>query len=342
MTSSAVVVLLIGLVVFGSESVLAGLAHSVEVLIAGRALQGLGAALIPPAALATIAVTFEEGDDRNKALGLYGAVTGISASVGVLASGLLTDGIGWRSIFPINVPIGLLLIAMVLRFLPTSRTVHSERFDVAGAVMIAGSLLLLVYGLTRSAQLGWSSAETVALLAAAGVLLCGFVWAETGAPAPLIPAAAARSRSIVAACVAALFTFGALFSFIFLGSLLMQELLRYSPTRTGVGWLAATLVSFVAAVVTGARLVDVLGVRRLLIVGQLLLAGAALVLTRIPADAGYAADLLPALLLVGIAGGLAAPAYSVIVATGVLGAVAAGFLCPRTAAPAAEPEREVS
>jgi EmrB/QacA subfamily drug resistance transporter len=312
-------VLLVGLTVFTAASLLAGAVDTVGLLIAARAVQGLGAALIPPAALATIAVTFGEGRERNRALGLYGAVTGISASAGVIASGLLTDTFGWRSVFLVNVPIGVLLIVMAAALLPRLERVETgRRFDLAGALAVTGSLVLLVYGLTRGADAGWTSAGSVSCLAAAGLLLAAFVTIEKRAAAPLVPTAAARSLTLGAASTAAFFAFATLFAFIFLGSLLMQELFRYSPTRTGVAWLATTLVSFVAAGVTGSRLVHVVGVGRLLVAGQLLLGAAGLLLTRVPDAGHYAPDLLPALVLAGVGGGLAAPAAQIGGLSGVL------------------------
>jgi EmrB/QacA subfamily drug resistance transporter len=310
--------LLTGLTVFSSASLLAGLAGSAALLISARALQGLGAALIPPAALSILAVTFEEGTDRNRALGIYGAVTGISASVGVIASGLITDSAGWRWVFLINVPIGAVLIAMAANFLAVdARDRRGERFDAAGAVTATGGLLLLVYALNRGADSGWGSGLTVGLFAASVVMLCAFVRIEARSRSPLLPGAALRNRTLVAANVSAFFTFAAVFSFIFLGSLLMQEVLGYSPTRTGVAWLATTVMSFVAAAITGAKLVAVVGVRRLLVAGNSLLAVAVLLLTRIPAGGHYATDLLPALLLAGVAGGLAAPAAQIAALSGV-------------------------
>jgi len=311
-------VLLTGLVLFSSASLLAGVAGSAELLIGARALQGFGAALIPPSALSILAVTFAEGADRNRALGIYGAVAGISASVGVIASGLLTDGPGWRWVFLINVPIGVLLVAAAATFLPAdARDRHGERFDVAGAVTVTAGLLLLVYGLNRGAEFGWGSASTLGLFAASAAMLSAFIRIEGRTRSPLIPGSAVRNRTLVAANLSAFFTFGAFFSFIFLGSLLMQQVLGYSPTRTGVAWVATTVTSFVAAAFTGGKLVGVLGVRTLLVAGQSLLAISVLLLTRVPAEAHYATDLLPALLLAGVAGGLAAPAAQIGALSGV-------------------------
>jgi EmrB/QacA subfamily drug resistance transporter len=262
-------VLLTGLILFSSASLLAGVAGSAGLLIGARALQGFGAALIPPAALSILAVTFREGPERNRALGIFGATAGISASVGVIASGLLTAGPGWPWVFFINVPVGVLLIAMAALFLPADPPDRrrSERFDIAGAVTVTGGLLLLVYALNRGAQFGWGSASTLGLFAASTVMLFAFVRIEARSRSPLVPGSAVRNRTLVAANLSAFFIFGALFSFIFLGSLLMQQVLGYTPTRTGVAWLATTAASFVAAAITGSKLVAVVGVRRLLVRG---------------------------------------------------------------------------
>lgn len=313
-------ILLVGLTLFSSASLLAGLAQSAALLIGARAFQGFGAALVAPSALSIMAVTFAEGQERNRALGIYGAVGGSSASVGVIASGLLTDGPGWRWIFFINVPIGALLIALGARFLPTDRVdTGTRRYDAAGASAVTGGLLLLVYALNRGVVHGWRSTTTVTLFAGAAILLTIFAWIESRSRSPLVPGASLRNRTMVAADVAAFLLFGAFFSFIFLGSLLMQQLLTYSPTRTGVAWLATSLTAFVAAAVTGARLASSVGIRRLLVVGMSLLTLGAIWLTRIPEGAGYLTDLLPAFLLAGIAIGFSAPTIQIGALSGVAG-----------------------
>ena len=182
-------VLMAGLVLFTAASLLAGLAETADLLIGARALQGFGAALIPPAALSILAVTFEDGAARNKALGLYGAVAGLSASIGVIASGLLTDGPGWRWVFLINVPVGVLLIAAAAIFLPSDPhdTDRSRGFDVAGAVTVTAGLLLLIYAVNRAADVGWESTSTAGLLAASIAMLSAFVLIERRSSAPLVP-----------------------------------------------------------------------------------------------------------------------------------------------------------
>ncbi len=314
-------VLLTGLALFSAASLVAGLSQSAELLIAMRALQGFGAALVAPSALSILAVTFTEGSERNFALGIFGAVGGLSASVGVIASGLLTDGPGWRWIFFINVPVGIALIALAARAIVRDAPDGSVRrhFDAAGATTVTGGLLLFVYALNRGVDTGWASATTLGLFGAAAVLLASFVWIESRSRSPLIPGTALRNRTMVAADVSSFLLFGAFFSFIFLGSLMMQQLLRYSPTRAGVGWLATSVVAFVAAAVTGAKLVNVIGVKRLLVAAMSLLALGVLWLTRIPAGADYLTDILPAFVLAGLAIGFSAPSVQIGALSGVAG-----------------------
>lgn len=306
-------VLITGLAMFAIASLVSGLADSAGVLIAARVVQGLGAALIPPAALSVIAITFEEGAARNRALGLFGAVTGIAASIGVIASGLLTDSVGWRWIFLINLPIGMVLIALAIIGLRGDSVVRppDARFDAAGAVIGTLALLALIFGVNRGAGVGWLSPWAWGSLALSVVLLAAFVVIQRQSGDPLLPAVALRNRTLVGANLAAFFTFGAFFSFIFLGSLFMQQVLHYTPTQAGLAWLATTATSFFAAAFTGSKLVNVLGVRPLLILGQALLGVAVLLLTDVAGDASYAAGILPAFVLAGIAGGIVAPAAQI-------------------------------
>jgi EmrB/QacA subfamily drug resistance transporter len=301
-----------GLTLFAAASFVAGVAQSSSVLIAARGFQGFGAALVAPAALSILAVNFPEGQERNRALGIFGAVGGTSASVGVITSGLLTDGPGWRWVFFINVPVGVLLISLATVFLAADRGQHRARnFDLAGATTVTGGLLLLVYALNRGADYGWTSTTTLPLFALSALLLAAFVRIEARSRAPLVPGAAVKNRTLVAANLSAFFTFSAFFSFIFLASLLMQQVLGYSPTKTGLAWLATSVTAFLASAVAGARLVALVGVRKLLVTGLTLLAIGMLWLTRVPADANYVTDLLPAFLLAGVAIGLCAPSAQI-------------------------------
>jgi EmrB/QacA subfamily drug resistance transporter len=313
-------IFLAGLAIFTVASLLAGVANGADLLIGARALQGFGAALIAPSALAILAVTFAEGAERNKALGIFGAVGGTSASVGVIASGLLTDGPGWRWIFFINIPVGILLIALAVRFLTSDLPSASSRhYDALGAGTVTGGLLLFIYGLNRGVDHGWSSASTLAIFAAAAVLLTAFIWVESRAASPLVPFSALRNRVMAAADMASFLVFGGFFAFIFLATLLMQQQLGYSPTRTGLAWLSTSIPGFIFSGITGAVLVQKVGVRRLLIVGPALIAAGVAWLTRIEPGATFAVDVLPAFLLAGVGIGLSAPTVQIGALSGVAG-----------------------
>jgi EmrB/QacA subfamily drug resistance transporter len=308
---------LTGLIVFTGASFLAGAAQATGPLIAARALQGFGAALVAPAALSLLAVTFTEGRERNRALGLFGAVGAVAGSVGVVASGLLAGGPGWRWSFFINVPVGAALVVLAAACLVPDRPAdRATRLDVAGATTVTGGLLLFVYALHHAAEHGWSSASTLALFGTAAVLLVAFARIEARSAAPLVPPRILENRPLVAANLTAFLAFAALLAFIFIGSLLMQQVLGYSPTKTGLAWLATTAIIFPAAM-AGARLVTVVSVRWLLIAGLSLLTVGTLWLARIPADATYVVDLLPAFLLAGLGFGLCGPALQIGALSGV-------------------------
>ncbi len=306
-----------GMAVFTAASLVAGAAQGVGLLIAARAAQGFGAALVAPAALSLLAVTFAEGRERVRAFGIFGAVGGVAGSVGVVASGLLTAGPGWRWAFFINIPVGTAAIVLALTFLAADRPEDgASRLDLSGATTVTGGLLLLVYALHHAAQHGLASVSALLLFAAAGFLLAAFVRIEARSEAPLVPAAILRNRRLVAANLAAFLAFAALLAFIFIGSLLMQQALGYSPTRTGLAWLATTMTVFPTALI-GGRLATRVQVRWLLVTGLSAVTAGTLWLTRVPAEASYVVDLLPAFLLVGIGFGLCSPALQIGALSGV-------------------------
>ncbi|TDD71282.1 MFS transporter [Jiangella aurantiaca] len=310
-------VLVAGLAVFAGASLAAGAAHGAGLLIAARGAQGLGAALTVPAALSLLAVTFPEGRDRHRALALVGAVDGAAGALGVVLSGLLTAGPGWRWAFLLNVPVGVVLIALATVFLTTDRAgERTGRLDVAGAATVTGALLLFVYALHHAAGHGWLAGSTLALFAAAAALLAAFVQIERRSADPLVPPSTLRNRPLVAANITGFLAFGALLAFIFIGSLLMQQVLGYSPATTGLAWLATT-VTIVVAAMAGERLVARAGVRAPLVIGLSLLTVGALWLARVPADATYATDVLPAFLLAGVGFGLCGPAVQIGALSGV-------------------------
>src|SRR5947209_2133847 len=231
-----------GLALFTVSSLLDGLAWSEGSLIAFRSLQGLGAALLSPAALSILTTTFREGRERNLALGIWGAASGSGGAAGVLLGGALTSALSWSWIFFINVPVGLLVIGVTPWLLRESRADLEDRhFDFAGAATITGGLMLLVYAMTRAAQHGWATAETIGLLAAAAVLVASFFVIELRSKAPLLPLRIFRLRTLTASNVSGLLMGGAIFSQSFLLTLYMQEVLHYSAIKTGVAYIGLTL-----------------------------------------------------------------------------------------------------
>jgi EmrB/QacA subfamily drug resistance transporter len=304
-------IFLAGLTLFTAASFLAGSAHSITLLIAARGLQGFGAALVSPAALSLLAVTFPEGRERNRAFGIFGGVGGAAGTIGVVASGLLTAGPGWRWAFFINVPAGILLLVVAAAFLRSDRSGdHTTRLDIAGAGTVTSSLLVFVYALHHAADHGWTAGSTLILFAVAASLLVTFVRIEARSAAPLVPATIMRNRRLMIANLTAFLANSACLSFIFIGSLLMQQAMGYSPVRTGLAWLATTGTVLPTAML-GARLGTRMNVRWLLITGLSLFTFAAFWLTQVPAHAGYVTGLLPAFLCAGIGFGLAGPALQI-------------------------------
>src|SRR5436189_2506587 len=231
-----------GLGVFAASSLLCGLAWSEASLIGFRALQGLGGALMAPAALALLMTTFAEGRERNLALGIYGAASGSGAAAGVLLGGLLTSYLSWSWIFFINVPVGVAAIALTPFLLDESRAELAHRhFDFPGAASITGGLMLLVYATTRATSDGWGAPVTLGLFAGAAGLVLAFVAIELRSPSPLLPLRIFRSRTLTGANIAMAIVGGVAFSEFFLLTLYLQDVLRYSAVESGVAFLAFAL-----------------------------------------------------------------------------------------------------
>jgi EmrB/QacA subfamily drug resistance transporter len=285
---------------FAVASLLSGLAWSEGSLIAFRALQGLGAALVTPAGLALLMTTFAEGRERNTALGVYGAAAGSGGAAGVLLGGVLTSYLSWSWIFFVNVPVALMLIAVTPRVLRESRgDLQHRSFDVAGAVSITSGLMLLVYAMTRATQIGWGSGETIALLAASAGLVASFFVVELRSKAPLLPLRIFRLRTLAGSNLTSLLLGASIFSQFFLLTLYMQQVLHYSAIKTGVAYIPLTfaIITFSGVAQT---LTTRLGVRRVLSTGMLLSAGALLLFTQLPVHAQYFWDIFPAFVLSGI------------------------------------------
>ena len=289
-----------GIALFTASSLAAGFAWSAASLITFRATQGLGGALLAPAALSILTTTFAEGRERNIALGVWGAVSGSGAAAGVLLGGFLTSSLAWSWIFFINVPVGIALIAVSPFLLRESRAELGHRtFDFAGAITITSGLMLLVYAMTRAVEVGWGTAETIGLLAGSAALILSFVAIELRSKAPLLPMRIFRLRTLTGANVTSFLVGTALFSQFFLGTLYMQQVLHYSAMKTGVAYLPLTLTIIVLAGVAQS-LVTRVGVRRVLPVGLVLATAALLLLAQLPADGKYFFDIFPAFVLSAI------------------------------------------
>ena len=289
-------IFLVGLTLFTVASLVCGLAGSIAILIAARAVQGVGAAIISPAALSIVSTSFEEGADRNKALGIWGALGGSGAAAGVLFGGILTKYLGWEWIFFVNVPVGALVFALTPVFVPESRAdMPDRRFDAAGAVTVTGGLALLVYAISKAPDVGWGSARTILLLIASGVILAAFVLIELRGRAPLMPFSIFRIRSVLGANVVGFLLGAVIFADFFILTFYVQETLHWSALKTGVTFLATAGTTVIWAGVAQA-LTTRYGPRPVIVTGLLVLAGSMVAYTRIPVDGHFWPDLLPAYL----------------------------------------------
>ena len=305
-----------GIAIFAGASLVAGLSTTLGVLVTARGAQGFGAALTASAGLSILTATFEEGPARTKALGIWGAISASGATVGVVMSGLLTDGPGWEWIFFINVPVGIALAAGALSFLRETYGERQRSFDVLGAVTITASLLLLVFGVNRGEIWGWTDARTVGVLAGALVLLAAFLVIETRVAQPLVPLRRVANRTVGLANVVAFLLLASFFSLIFIGTLFMQQVLGYSALEAGLAWLTVSVPALVAAATTGAVLVERIGVRPILVTGLTILMVALFGLSQLDAGSTFAGGLLPWFILSGLGIGLCFPSAQVAAFTG--------------------------
>jgi EmrB/QacA subfamily drug resistance transporter len=292
-------VFMAGLILFSVGSLLCGLAWSEASLIGARAIQGLGAATISPAALAILMTTFAEGRERNIALGVWGAVGGFGAAAGVLLGGILTDALSWEWIFFVNIPVGVVAVLLAPVLLRESRDTHVKSFDALGAVLVTAGLTGLVLGITQGHQWGWSSGRTIGVFVASAALLLGFVGWEKRVDEPLMRFGILRTKTVLGANVSGFILGTALFSMFLMLTLYMQQVLGYSAMKTGVAYLAVAGTSIIWANVAAA-LVNRVGVRPLIAGGMALLAVGMLLFTQVPVDGSYAANLLPGFLIIAV------------------------------------------
>jgi len=313
-------IFLLGLIIFTLSSLACGLSHtagSAAVLISARAVQGLGAAIISPAALSIVTTSFTEGAERNKALGIWGALGGSGAAAGVLFGGILVKYLGWEWIFFVNVPVGALVFALALGIVPESRAdIGTRRYDVAGAVTVTGGLALFVYAISKAPNVGWGSTRTILLLIASVLILAAFVVIELRGRAPLMPFGIFRNRSLSAANVVGLLMGMVIFANFFLLTLYVQQVLGWSALKTGVTFLATAGTTVIWAGVAQA-LSTRFGPRPVMTAGLLIMAVALLAYTRIPVAGHYVPDLLPSYLIFAIGLAFAFVPVSIAALTGV-------------------------
>jgi EmrB/QacA subfamily drug resistance transporter len=292
-------VLMSGLALFTGASLGCALAAGEALLIAMRAVQGMGAALMIPAALSIVTTMFEQGAERNKALGIWGGLGAAGGTVGLIAGGLITRYLGWEYIFYLNLPIGTAVLALAPRLVPdSSRQVALRRFDVAGAVTGTGGLVLLVDALAQAPQFGWGAVRTIALLGASLATLTAFVMIERRVPEPMVPLSIFRVGGLAAANLTGLLLGGSFFAFIFAGTLYMQEVLHYSALQTGAAWMTASVTSMALAVFSQ-RLVTRIGAKPVMAGGMTLIAIGIIWATQLPVHAHFLPDLAGPFLVAG-------------------------------------------
>ncbi len=307
---------MLGLVVFSLASLLGGLAQSEAWLIAARAAQGLGAAIVSPAALSIITTTFAEGEERNRALGVWGAVAGAGGAAGVLLGGILTSGLSWRWVLFVNVPIGLLCTFLAPRILVESRAELASRdFDLPGAVTVTAGLSLLVYALVDAVNAGWGSTATLGKIAGALVLLALFIAIEHRRRAPLMPFSIFRLRTLRGADTVALLIGMSLFSMFFFVSLYMQQVLHFSPLHAGLSYLPLA-VGIILSAGAASALVTRFGFKPVLLVGLLLIGAGLTWFSRVRAHGSFAADVLGPSLLAAVGLGFSFVPVTIAAVTG--------------------------
>jgi EmrB/QacA subfamily drug resistance transporter len=296
-------VLVTGLVVFAGSSLTGGLAHSSSLLVGARFAQGLGAAMLSPAALSTLTTTFRVARERHTALGVWGAVSGLGGAAGVLFGGLLTEGPGWRWVLFVNLPLSAIAFAGAFALLRRERrTWRLRSFDATGAVLVTGGMLLLVYALVKAPDVGWGATRTVAELAASAVLLGAFVANELRAPHPLVPLSILRIRGVAVADLTQMVAVGGFVPMFFFLTLYMQTVLHYSPIQTGVAYLPLT-GGFIIASGISSQLFARIGTKPVVVAGAVIAAGGLYWLSRIPLHGSYATDILPGILVTSLGAG---------------------------------------
>ncbi len=310
-------VFLIGLVLFTSASLLCAVATGSTWLIMSRGLQGLGAALVSPAALSIVTATFREGADRTKALGVWSAIAVGGGAVGLLLGGILVETLSWPWIFLVNIPVGIVAFALSLKYVPESRDEHAHKtFDIPGAVAVTAGLIALVYGIVRSAELGWGSGQVIGILALSAVLLIGFVVIEHRSAEPLVRLSIFAVRTVRGANVAMLIVACGLFSMFFFNTLYLQRVLDFSPIQSGLAFLPFT-AGIIIGSIASQQLIPRLGAREVPIIGLIIAVLGMLLFVRLTPDSTYLTDILPGIMLTSIGMGLTFVPLTLIATSGI-------------------------
>jgi EmrB/QacA subfamily drug resistance transporter len=297
---------LIGIVLFTLASLACGLATSQEFLISARAIQGLGGAVVSAVALSLIMMLFTETGERAKAMGVYGFVASGGGTLGVIAGGVLTDLFSWHWIFLVNIPIGIAVYALSSTLLPRAEAAAGDRrVDVAGAVIVTGSLMLAVYAIVNGNEVGWLTLRTIGLLVAAGILLVVFLVVESRVKQPLVPLGLFRHRTLSTANGVAVLLAGSMFAWFFLSALYLQLVLGYSPLEVGLAFLPATLIMGAFSLGLSAKLVMRFGLKPPLVAGMLFMAAGLFLFMFVPVDGNFVVDIVPGMILLGIGAGMA-------------------------------------
>ena len=297
---------LLGIALFTLASAACGFATSQEMLVGARAVQGVGGAVVSAVALSLTMTLFTEPAERAKAMGVFGFVASGGGSLGVLLGGILTDVLNWHWIFLVNVPVGIAVVVLSLMLIPSERVATAaQKLDVAGAVTVTASLMLAVYAIVNGNEVGWVTARTLGLLAAAGVLLVAFLVIESRVESPLVPLRLFRRRNIAVSNVVGVLWAGAMFAWFFLSALYLQLVLGYSPLEVGLAFLPGNIIMGILSISLSAKLVMRFGLRLPLAVGLGLAGVGLLLLARAPVDGSFVVDVLPAMILLGLGAGMA-------------------------------------
>src|SRR6266480_2819910 len=307
-----------GIVVFSGASLICGVSQSEGMLLVARGLQGLGGAMVSPAALSIILTTFAEGSGRNRALAVWGAIAGVGGAVGLLLGGVIVELLSWRWVFFVNVPIGAIVLALTPRIVPESRSESASEggYDVEGAVAITLGTIALVFTLIKAERWGWTSGRTLAGFAIAAVLIAAFVVIARGHRNPLVPLRIFSNRGLAASDATMLVVAAALFGMFFFLTLYLQQVLGYSALKTGIAYLPLTL-TLIGASALASRLVDRFTPKPVLVTGLLVATAGFVLLTRVSGHGDYASHVLPAMVALGVGLGMAFVPITIAATTGV-------------------------